>query len=149
MVLALAVPDRYGWVLLAAAGTTWLTFWQTSLVGKHRKAAKIDYPQAYAEKAEVLASQEAKKFNCAQRAHQNTLELLPQTLVCLLVSGLRFPTVGASLGATFLVGRIVYTQGYVTGEPKKRNRGFFGTVALLGLMFTATWTAGELAYATL
>lgn len=51
--------------------------WQSIVVGKYRKAANVPYPQAYAEKAEADASLDAKKFNCAQRAHQNTLESIP------------------------------------------------------------------------
>ena len=51
-------------------------------------------------------------------AHQSTLETLPQTLFCLLLSGLRFPTVAAGLGAAWVVGRVLYTQGYSTGNIK-------------------------------
>ena len=88
----------------------------------------------YAEKAEAEASKDAKIFNCAQRAHQNTLESVPVILVTYaaisflsgvdllcrtLVSGLAFPLTAASLCATFVVGRISYTRNYVTGDPEK------------------------------
>ena len=59
------------------------------------------------------------KFNCAQRAHHNTLEVMPHTLFTLLFSGLRYPGAATALGAVWLFGRIVYTMGYATGDPAK------------------------------
>jgi len=149
MVFNIAVPDRYPYVLLVAVSTSYLTAWQTYLVGRARKAAKVDYPQVYAEKAEALANKDAQKFNCAQRAHQNTLEFMPATVISLLVAGLRHPEISAGLGAAWLFGRVLYTQGYITGDPKKRRRGGWSMVVTLGLLLTATWTAGEFVAATL
>lgn len=40
-------------------------------------------------------------------------------------------------GAVYLLGRIVYFQGYSSGEPKKRVRGAFmylGTLTMLGCL---------------
>ncbi|KAF8578438.1 membrane-associated proteins in eicosanoid and glutathione metabolism [Ramaria rubella] len=149
MALVLALPEHYGWVLLAGVSTGWLTLWQSHLVGRHRRAAGISYPQAYAEKAEVKASKEALKFNCAQRAHQNTLETLPITLFFLLFSGLTYPTVAAILGALWVLGRVVYTIGYVTGDPAKRTYGFFNFIGPLGLLFIASWSVVKLLCDTL
>ena len=47
------------------------------------------------------------------------METLPQTLVCLAVAGLKYPTWTASLGAVWLAGRVMYTLGYLTGDPAK------------------------------
>ena len=63
-------------------------------------------------------------FNCYQRAHQvgfclylqsksymvlqNTLENVPTFLGLVLLSSLQFPRLAASLGATWLLGRVVY-----------------------------------------
>ncbi len=90
------------------------------------------------------------KFNCAQRAHQNTLEAVPHTLFTILFSGLRYPTLAIALGSIWVFGRTIYTLGYSTGEPAKvcsvpstyqpvglttlrqRNRGGFHAIGLLG-----------------
>ncbi|KAF8521839.1 hypothetical protein JB92DRAFT_1766108 [Gautieria morchelliformis] len=148
MALTLSVPDRYAYVLLVGMGTCWLTLWQATFTGRCRVKAQISYPQAYAEKAEAEASPDAMKFNCVQRAHVNTMEFIPKILFTLVVGGLKYPTVAASFGAVWLIGRIVYTLGYSTGDPGKRYRGRFNQLGYAGLMLTASWSIGELVYAT-
>jgi glutathione S-transferase len=59
------------------------------------------------------------RFNCTQRAHQNTLEVVPHALFTILFSGLRYPTVATALGSLWVFGRIIYTMGYATGDPAK------------------------------
>ena len=57
----------------------------------------------------------------------------------LLYVGAALPRAAASLGAIWVAGRVVYTQGYRTGNPAKRNAGAFGTIGFLGLMGTAAY----------
>jgi len=78
---AIVVPEGYSYVLACIASTAWLNGWQAFKVGSARKAAQVKYPQLYAEKAEAEADRLKMKFNCTQRAHQNTLESLPTMLV--------------------------------------------------------------------
>lgn len=87
----------------------------------------LQYPQMWSDKHPV--------FNCYQRAHQNTLEVIPFYLVMLLTGGLRHPLVAAGAGATFLFARILYSIGYYTGAPKKRMPGAMMTFASLFVLF--------------
>lgn len=83
----------------------------------------------------------AMQFNCTQRAHANTLEHAPVIILGVLVTGLRYPLLACALGAAQLLGRVVYTIGYSTGDPKKRMRGNFHYIGTLGLLLGSTWTA--------
>ena len=60
-----------------------------------------------------------------QRAHANTLENYTQFTILLLIAGLKHPLTAAAAGAVYIVGRIVYAIGYMTGDPNKRNYGAF------------------------
>ncbi|CAE6433265.1 unnamed protein product [Rhizoctonia solani] len=147
MPTTITIPDNYGYVALAAISTGFLTAFQTTLVSNARKKSGIQYPRLYAEKDEMDKSIEALKFNCAQRAHQNTLEWLPHVLFFTTFLGLRYPTLAASLGGVWSASRVLYTLGYASGDPKKRNTrgGFFGSIAYLGLLFGSAYAGVELA----
>ncbi|KAJ8496133.1 hypothetical protein ONZ45_g1367 [Pleurotus djamor] len=139
------IPEGSEYVAAGFLSTVWLLAYQTSTVSKYRKAAGIKYPQAYAEKAEVDASLAAKQFNCAQRAHQNTLESVPILYVTALISSLKFPIPTAVVLGLWSFSRVLYTRGYVSGDPAKRNArgGWISSVSLAGLVLTSTYTVGK------
>merc|ERR1711990_431884 len=93
-------------------------------VSKMRKKLKIPYPKITGDKSEPL-------FDCYMRAHQNTLENVAQFLALLLMGGVSHPCLAAGCGAAWVVGRVIYSLGYYTGEPKNRMPGFL-TTKLLG-----------------
>lgn len=107
---------------------------------KNAKLIQLQICLVYAEKSEAEKDPKKNIFNCAQRAHQNTLEILPIYNTLLLVGGLKYPEISSAAGALFLLGRIVYTSGYVTGDPAKRTRGAFGYLGLLALLGTSAST---------
>ncbi|KAA1068434.1 hypothetical protein PGT21_025152 [Puccinia graminis f. sp. tritici] len=146
--LIFSFPQDYGYVTLAAASTGFLGLFQTMAVGRARKAAKVPYPISYVSHEEALGDPAKMKFNCAQRAHANTLESLPFFLFSLLFTGLRHPRFSASCGALWVVGRVFYTLGYNTGDPAKRSRGVFHNFGTLGLLLGSTWVSLQMVMET-
>ncbi|KAL9549806.1 hypothetical protein MBANPS3_005025 [Mucor bainieri] len=134
---ALTIPSEYGYVLGVAVASALYVFSLAPKVGAARRAAKVPYPYVYAEKSEAEKDPKKNIFNCTQRAHQNTLEILPVYNTLLLVGGLKYPEISAAAGVVFLLGRIVFTSGYTTGEPAKRTRGAFGYLGLIALLGTS------------
>ncbi|KAJ8753415.1 hypothetical protein K2173_019814 [Erythroxylum novogranatense] len=122
----------YGYVVLVLVTYTFLNFWMAAQVGKARKKYKVAYPTLYAVESE---NKEAKLFNCVQRGHQNSLELMPIFFVMMILGGMRHPCVSAVLGSLYVVTRYFYFTGYATGDPQNRlNIGKYGFLALFGLM---------------
>ncbi|KAG8865402.1 hypothetical protein FRB96_000292 [Tulasnella sp. 330] len=120
--MQLVLPDDYAYVLLTASSYAFLNVYQSRNVSIQRRAAGIKYPQVYADKAQEDANPAAFKFNCAQRAHYNTLESANGVLFGTLVTGLRYPMLATGMGVLYFIGRIIYTRGYTAQGPDGRNK---------------------------
>ena len=74
-------------------------------------------------------SKDAYKFNCAQRAHVQLLENMPQTMLSMIVGGLTYPRLVAAMGLGWTISRILFAYGYITSDkPAGKGRylgGFF------------------------
>ncbi|XP_043696354.1 microsomal glutathione S-transferase 3-like [Telopea speciosissima] len=123
------LPKEYGYVVLVLVLYGFFNSWMAFQVGKARKKYKVFYPALYAESD----NKDANLFNCVQRGHQNSLEIMPVFFVLLLLGGLQYPVVAAGLGIFYIVGRYFYFNGYASGDPKNRLRGEFYALSLLGL----------------
>ncbi|KAF9460122.1 hypothetical protein BDZ94DRAFT_947507 [Collybia nuda] len=121
----IVLPQGFEYVGAALLSTVFVLAGQNITVSRHRKRAGILYPQLYAEQAQVENSRDALLFNCAQRAHQNTLENIPIIYVTTLLAGLKFPVFAASACGLWSLARITYTRGYITGDPAKVGSNSF------------------------
>ncbi|EED21870.1 glutathione S-transferase, putative [Talaromyces stipitatus ATCC 10500] len=125
--VSITVPENYGAVIAVALGGIPLLSWvQGNIVTSLRKPAKIRYPQYYATPAECKENPAAYKFNCAQRAHGNLLENMPQTILYMLIAGLKWPNATAALGTAWIVFRALYAHGYVTAAKPNGVGRFHG-----------------------
>ena len=79
-------------------------------------------------------------FERALRVQMNTLEQLVITLPAMWICAQFFsPTAAAILGAVFLLGRFVYSSGYI-GDPAKRGPGMIiGAMANVGLILCSLY----------
>jgi glutathione S-transferase len=105
-----------------------------------RKKYGIKYPDLYATKENQPDDKKRMMFNCTQRGHQNSLESLPTFYAMLVTAGLKYPITAAAAGGIYLVGKVLYFNGYASGEPEKRR---IGTIAYLGT-FTLLGTCGKM-----
>jgi glutathione S-transferase len=126
--------NHLGFPLAVAISSTFVLQWMGFKVMKARKAAGVPYPYLYADRVDADKDRKMYVFNCAQRAHQNTLENYSTFLLLLGIASIQHPFYAGISGTIFLLGRIAYAIGYCTGDPAKRQRGSFGYLGLLGLI---------------
>ncbi|GAA0185852.1 hypothetical protein Leryth_024335 [Lithospermum erythrorhizon] len=125
-------PKEYGYVAFVLVFYCFFNFWMAFQVGHARRKYKVPYPTMYAIEAE---NKDAKLFNCVQRGHQNSIELMPVFFVMMILGGFMHPITSAVLGAIYIVTRYFYFTGYASGDPSKRlSIGRYGFLALFGLM---------------
>ncbi|KAK1926236.1 hypothetical protein DB88DRAFT_155646 [Papiliotrema laurentii] len=130
--MSLAIPQHYPLVGLGVAGLWAVNIWQQILVMKARKESGVAYPNLYATDAEAKADPKKHRFNCVQRANQNSLENVTFVLPLSLFFGLFHPKLATAFTLTYIVGRIGYTLGYSSGQPDKRNN-MISRVQYIGL----------------
>lgn len=81
-----------------------------------RRAAGVTYPTLYATEAEAAADPKKKVFNCAQRAHANTLEYLPSILSMFAFLGCFHPKIATASVLVWVLSRFSYTVSWEGGE---------------------------------
>ncbi|KAF9039330.1 hypothetical protein BJ165DRAFT_1407528 [Panaeolus papilionaceus] len=147
-VMAITLPENFEYVGASLLFTVFVLLGQNRVVAKRRKAAGIEYPQMYAEKKEMEATEAALLFNCAQRAHQNTLEHVPIIFTTAIIAGAQFPLLAACNATLFNIGRISYTRGYLSGDPQKRSTvlHFVGAAAYMAQLAVSSYVAGSWVY---
>lgn len=86
-------------------------------------------------------------FNNSQRAVYNYVENMPVVLTCVPIAGLKFEYYAIGFGAAYLIGRTIYSIGYVRSGSKGRTFGaILLDLALLGLIVVAFMSCFYLLY---
>lgn len=100
------------------------------MVGKARGTYNIQAP----------ATSGHEMFERVNRVHQNTLEMLVVTIPAMWICG-NFLHWGfaALLGLVFIIGRFIYSAGYVQA-PERRGRGMIiGFLAMIAMIVGGLW----------
>ncbi|KAL7418927.1 hypothetical protein Q5752_006611 [Cryptotrichosporon argae] len=138
--MVFVLPSEFPIVGLGLSAYLALNVFQMMKVSSARKVADVKYPNLYASDAEAAADPKKFAFNCAQRAHQNTLENAPWLLASFLYLSLFHPKFATGAFSTWVAGRFFYTVNYASGNPSARNAGV-AKIAYLGLipLVFGTW----------
>jgi glutathione S-transferase len=56
--------------------------------------------------------------------HYHYIESMTSVVCWLLIGGLLYPWVAVAFGGAYIVGRIIFTIGYMTKGPRGRGIGF-------------------------
>lgn len=96
-----------------------------TVVGKRKAAGSasspsapltpVTYPTLYATEEEARADPKKKVFNCAQRAHANTLEYLPGVLTMFAYLGCFHPKLATASVLVWTLSRFSFTVSCVVG----------------------------------
>ena len=120
---------EHRWTALVSLLALLVYFWMSLQVGRARGKSGINPP---AMTGDALLER-------AVRVQSNTLEWLPIFLVSLWLFAIYWnELVAAGLGVVWIIGRLVYSVGYMA-EPAKRSTGF-----LIQLLASAVLQFGPL-----
>ena len=139
----LALRPAHGLPIVAGVGTWMSGMWMSGKVMAARKQYGIKYPKLYADASDGEAGH---KFNCIQRGHQNTLENMPMILLFTGITSVFYPATGAAFLGIWTVGKVLYFNGYASGDPNARNTqgGPISYIGLLGAIGTCLKIAFDL-----
>ena len=68
------------------------------------------------------SSHRAHRHSCHQRAHQQALETYTIFGLCSLIGGVRQPLLTTLAGGLYIVARVKWAKGYITGDPMNRYK---------------------------
>jgi uncharacterized membrane protein YecN with MAPEG domain len=116
------------WTALVSLLTLLMYFWMSLQVGKARGKSGINPPAMTGDPM----------LERAVRVHYNTLEWLPIFLVSLWLFAIYWnELVAAAMGIVWIIGRLLYSNGYMV-DPAKRSTGFLiQSLAVAVLLFGA------------
>jgi glutathione S-transferase len=83
------------------------------------------------------------KFNMAQRAHYNLVEIFAPTLGLQVLAGVFYPLPAAALALPWIAARHVWSTNYMTSGPEARYSGIAGLSMLSVLGWTGLAIAGS------
>ncbi|GFH50352.1 hypothetical protein CTEN210_06828 [Chaetoceros tenuissimus] len=132
--VAIEVPDSYGYVVLTAGVLPAVTnFLLSGKVMAARKQYDVKYPNLYAVPG---YHKNADEFNRVQRGHQHMLENLSDFRFVSFIGGMMHPVTCAVSGVLYCAGSYLYMMGYSDNklDVKTARLKKGGPILMLGLM---------------
>ena len=112
-----------------------ITGWQASYVNWARVHYKVPWPHTFAPDS----NKEKLKFDMIQRASINFTENYTQFLCVSYLAANMAPKSAAVFGFFYLLGRIVFSMGYYSGDASKKDNGAFGYMIGIFPQYGLAW----------
>ncbi|ORY04808.1 hypothetical protein K493DRAFT_311201 [Basidiobolus meristosporus CBS 931.73] len=143
--MSIVITPKYSWCVIAAVGMGFQLLLTGGAVAAARKKYNVPYPDmGNGRLSTKLTDEEWTSFNNVQRTHQNYVEQISTAQSLVLLGGLYFPEVSATLGAIYILGRAIYTEGYKRVGPRGRIYGVIPIdLSLLGLVGVTLFGAAK------
>ncbi|KAI8323733.1 hypothetical protein GQ54DRAFT_95536 [Martensiomyces pterosporus] len=113
-----------------------------------KQKSRLDLPHSASvgsRATEKLSDEENEEFTRFQKVHASHVEYLPLAQSSVLLAGLFYPKLSAYAGVAYIVGRLVYSIGYIKCGPDGRKFGALlicpSIVTLLGASLYGSFKA--------
>ncbi|KAJ2796387.1 hypothetical protein FBU31_004345 [Coemansia sp. 'formosensis'] len=144
--MSIVIGTSYVWNIVTATVMGLQTAAMAGCASRQKERLGLPHSAEVGSRAtEKLSDEENDEFSRFQKVHQAHVEYLPLAQSSVLLAGLFYPKLSAYLGAAYVVGRFVYSFGYIKGGPEGRKWGVMlicpSIVALLGASFYGSFKA--------
>ncbi|PVU84809.1 hypothetical protein BB559_007381 [Furculomyces boomerangus] len=120
----ITIEANYAWNIIIAAGMGIQCTIAGINCGSVRRKFNVPHPDMGCGRfAAKLSDKDWATFNNVIRVHQNYVEQLPIAISAVLMCGLFYGKVSATLGLIYIASRFAYAYGYSTFGPKGRMVG--------------------------
>ena len=109
------------------------------MMASYTNWARVEYNNPWPHTFCLEKNKDKLKFDMVQRAHLNFVENYTQFLAVAFFAAKMAPKLAAVFGFIFLLGRVVFAQGYYSGIAEKKDNGAFGYMLGIFPLYGLAW----------
>ncbi|KAJ1728641.1 hypothetical protein LPJ72_005376 [Coemansia sp. Benny D160-2] len=144
--MSIVIGTSYVWNIMAATAMGLQAAAFAGCAGRQR--ARLDLPHGAeigSRETQKLSDEENEQFARFQRTNQEHVQYLPLAQSSVLLAGLFYPKLSAYAGLAYILGRFVYSFGYISCGDEGRKYGALlvcpSITAMLGASFYGCFKA--------
>ncbi|KAJ2001860.1 hypothetical protein GGI04_003578 [Coemansia thaxteri] len=144
--MSIVIGTSYVWNIVTATVMGLQTAAFAGCASRHKERLGLPHSaEVGSQEAGKLSDQERDEFSRFQKVHQAHVEYLPLAQSSVLLAGLFYPKLSAYAGLAYIVGRFVYSIGYIRSGPDGRKLGVAlicpSVIAMLGASLYGSFKA--------
>ncbi|KAI7827233.1 hypothetical protein BX661DRAFT_182896 [Kickxella alabastrina] len=144
--MSIVIGTSYVWNIVTATVMGLQTAAFAGCASSHK--TRLDLPHSAevgSRSTEKLTDAQNEEFTRFQKVSQSHTQYLPLAQSSVLLAGLFYPKLSAYAGAAYIIGRLIYSVGYIKSGPEGRKYGVFficpSIITLLGASLYGSFKA--------